>query len=86
MGGGEEGVVRFYRPAVLRKSLYQPAVSFDAVLRFITFFSEFLWFLQLFHSILTIGEERYGYNREFKRRRFSATQVTWKWTFFTLEP
>ena len=44
------GVVRFYRPAVLRKSLYQPAVSFDAVLRFTSFFSEFLWFLQLFHS------------------------------------
>ena len=84
---GEEGVVRFYRPAVLRISLYQPAVSFDAVLRFITFFSEFsLWFLQLFHSRLTIREERCGYNREFKQRHFSATQVNWKWTFFTLEP
>ena len=78
-GGGREGegVVCFYRPAVLRKSLYQSAVSLDTVLRFIKFFSAFLRFSQPFHSRLTI--------REFTQRRFSATQVNWKWTFFTLE-
>ena len=56
MRGRGVGVVSFYSPAVLLKSLYQSAVSFDTVLRFIKFFSAFLRFSQPFHSRLTIRE------------------------------
>ena len=83
-GGGERRGCKFLQPCSFAKIFISTNCEFRCAVALYHVFQCILRFSQLFHSRLTIRDERYGYNREFKQRRFLSTQVNRRWTFFAL--